>query len=1286
MDRKILVLENSMMVRELLSSPAFSLNPGWLFLLESDPAKFLGSAKAAKPDLILLSNQDEAKDYGTLKTLKQTPGLSKVPVLLLTSARDRLDEAKLVKLGAAGFVRKPFEFDTLSQQIKDLLAEAAGQGGRDELDGLQVVDDELIELLSGQQKRQNQFSHPGGLEKVDMAALEEEIDPTQHWNVARPVEPEEVPKNAGRASAPQEPDELAWTEEPAELDEQRPQTVAWAEDENEDVELDLEELNEAEGLGSSMDEVQTGFGTDFAQKSSPGEPPRSFGGSKGLAEAPEDEELQLFELDESALEEGEEESFDLGSEGFEDTPEPLEDEEGLELEENEILEFGDPALEAEPTDSSRTLKVLKLEVRRNNNFTTGIHNRPQPGRPGLTHLACLAHDEEEQRERLPEEINDLDRFDEGAYSPINVGSFGEDSDLEEDSELEPDLEGEGEYQLDAEDSYELEEPLELGEDEDLTAGDLDDFEDSEDPSNFSALSISMPEELESDEGFAEPDLAEEETAEYAELDDSFSGDELEEVAEEFDSFGTEPLEEDESLELDGATFGELEEEPGLEEDSVEDDGGPDFGAEEDGFEDQGPRQEVSEADLDQPGLVDFEDIESLGDFPESVEEGEESSLPFESDLEQDLSVEDGQEFSLTANEVEGPEDSETLEIEEPASIEVEFEVFPPLGENSEEEDYSYEEGIDEQPVELTEDQSSVDEELNFDDFLGEDASSAAASLQQMINLRQVTKAKYDLSGLTGEDLGQTEEDSEEESEVADESDESEPGLEPFGDDLGIGLEAGEPDLDGPLGANEVGYQTVSTKDQGEAGDEDYQEFDQFGEVTFEVSPEVFSMQDFRIEDVEAPVFGGSAIEEEAEQSVPFDSAEAQGDAGAVADEPDLEEPAFAETSEEEEVAGFDPDLMEEEPSLDEDFNGEPDLDGESAFEDLEEPAFAETSEEEEVAGFDPYLMEEEPSLDEDFNGEPDLDGESAFEGLEEPAFAETSEEEEVAGFDPDLMEEEPSLDEDFNGEPDLDGESAFEDLEEPAFAETSEEEEVAGFDPDLMEEEPSLDEDFNGGPDLDGESAFEDLEEPAFAETSEEEEVAGFDPDLMEEEPQEPAFEDSFSEDSEDRELSGGDALAEELEQEEAQEPVLEMDSALEGSPELEAVQFIHKNGDFEGELDETIVFGADGASKEMAAEEVTGEKEAGEEVFEEIEEAEAALPLDFEPTDNGYGEEEEPESAPLAARVDNERELVLEVSPTFQKQLSTMIEEMVQSTITQTLDELLPEMMQKIIKEELEG
>lgn len=64
-----------------------------------------------------------------IKTLRADPGLSNIPILMVTTENDEAEKEKALSSGADGYLVKPVSGDKLSQNIKDLIKNIFAKGG-----------------------------------------------------------------------------------------------------------------------------------------------------------------------------------------------------------------------------------------------------------------------------------------------------------------------------------------------------------------------------------------------------------------------------------------------------------------------------------------------------------------------------------------------------------------------------------------------------------------------------------------------------------------------------------------------------------------------------------------------------------------------------------------------------------------------------------------------------------------------------------------------------------------------------------------------------------------------------------------------------------------------------------------------------------------------------------------------------------------------------------------------------------------------------------------------------
>jgi two-component system, response regulator len=82
---------------------------------------FADSGQSPRPNLILLDLRLPRVDgLDVLKTIKETPALRRIPVVVLTSSDAETDIAKSYDYHANSYIVKPLDFKTFTKLMKDL--------------------------------------------------------------------------------------------------------------------------------------------------------------------------------------------------------------------------------------------------------------------------------------------------------------------------------------------------------------------------------------------------------------------------------------------------------------------------------------------------------------------------------------------------------------------------------------------------------------------------------------------------------------------------------------------------------------------------------------------------------------------------------------------------------------------------------------------------------------------------------------------------------------------------------------------------------------------------------------------------------------------------------------------------------------------------------------------------------------------------------------------------------------------------------------------------------------
>ncbi len=114
--------------RNILTSVSIALEAeGHRIMTYSDGVSALGGFKTSPPDLAILDIKMPRMDgMELLRRLRQT---SDVPVILLTSKEEEIDELVALKIGADDFIRKPFSQRILLERVKMILRRTSLKDG-----------------------------------------------------------------------------------------------------------------------------------------------------------------------------------------------------------------------------------------------------------------------------------------------------------------------------------------------------------------------------------------------------------------------------------------------------------------------------------------------------------------------------------------------------------------------------------------------------------------------------------------------------------------------------------------------------------------------------------------------------------------------------------------------------------------------------------------------------------------------------------------------------------------------------------------------------------------------------------------------------------------------------------------------------------------------------------------------------------------------------------------------------------------------------------------------------
>jgi DNA-binding response OmpR family regulator len=121
MKPKILIVDDEPDALEIL---AFKLKEaGYIPLLAKDGSRAITLARDERPSLVVLDLMlPEVDGLEVCKILRQDPGTSGIPIIMLTARATEMDRVIGLELGADDYVTKPFSPRELVLRIKKLLA------------------------------------------------------------------------------------------------------------------------------------------------------------------------------------------------------------------------------------------------------------------------------------------------------------------------------------------------------------------------------------------------------------------------------------------------------------------------------------------------------------------------------------------------------------------------------------------------------------------------------------------------------------------------------------------------------------------------------------------------------------------------------------------------------------------------------------------------------------------------------------------------------------------------------------------------------------------------------------------------------------------------------------------------------------------------------------------------------------------------------------------------------------------------------------------------------------
>ena len=126
MESDVLVVDDSAAIRKILQRVLRQTGIAIRTIHEAgDGQQALEVLKAQRIDLVLTDiNMPVMDGLQLLATIKSTPSWKPIPVVMITTEGGEAKVSEAVKLGAAGYVRKPFTADQIKEKLAGILEPA----------------------------------------------------------------------------------------------------------------------------------------------------------------------------------------------------------------------------------------------------------------------------------------------------------------------------------------------------------------------------------------------------------------------------------------------------------------------------------------------------------------------------------------------------------------------------------------------------------------------------------------------------------------------------------------------------------------------------------------------------------------------------------------------------------------------------------------------------------------------------------------------------------------------------------------------------------------------------------------------------------------------------------------------------------------------------------------------------------------------------------------------------------------------------------------------------------
>lgn len=108
--------DNRMLIRRVLTAEGYTIHEA------QNAREALEVLKTLHPDLILMDiNMPDMDGYTLTAHIRALPNLGLIPIVALTANVMRGDRERSLEAGCDGYIQKPVDIDTLTQQIERFL-------------------------------------------------------------------------------------------------------------------------------------------------------------------------------------------------------------------------------------------------------------------------------------------------------------------------------------------------------------------------------------------------------------------------------------------------------------------------------------------------------------------------------------------------------------------------------------------------------------------------------------------------------------------------------------------------------------------------------------------------------------------------------------------------------------------------------------------------------------------------------------------------------------------------------------------------------------------------------------------------------------------------------------------------------------------------------------------------------------------------------------------------------------------------------------------------------------